>query len=109
MASKHNVGRVFDRIDPLVLHPGAGWKSLGSSVWEHKSGTRIHVGGGLIKTPTGKCFWLNSIIGRMGWQLIKINGGNKKRGLMAWAMNSIPQNKELTPTAEPDGVERELG
>ena len=89
MASKHKSGRVFDRIDPLVLRPGEGWKSLGSSVWEHPSGIRIHVGGGLIRTSEGKRFWLNSIIGRMGWQLIKINGGNKKRGLMAWAMNTI--------------------
>ena len=91
MASKHKFGRVFDRLEPLVLRPGSGWKHLGSSVYEHTTGVRISLSG-MIRTPCGKHYWLNSVVGGMGWELIKINGGNRKRGLMAWALNCIPQN-----------------
>lgn len=94
MAKKHKIGRVFDRLEPLVLCPCSGWNNLGSSVYEHTNGTRIHVGGGCVRTPNGKHYWLNSVVGGMGWTLIKINGGNKKRGMMAWAMNCIPQNDQ---------------
>lgn len=94
MTKKQKFGRVFNRIDPLVLHPGAGWKHLGICVYEHTSGVRVHVGGGMIRTPDGKHYRLDSIIGNMGKELIKINGGNRRRGLMAWARNSIPQNDQ---------------
>ena len=65
--------------------PGSGWKYLGGSVWEHDGGSRIHLGG-LIRTPSGDHIslfnWDQSQLGR---QLVRINGGNIKRGLMAWA------------------------
>ena len=95
MTSKH-------KVEPLVLRPCNGWKPLGCSVWEHTNGIRIHVGG-LIKMPSGKFHRLNSVAGGMGWQLVKINGGNRKRGLMAWAMNCISQNAKNEGLDAPEG------
>ena len=61
--------------------PGPGWKKLSTAVYE-KGAIRIHVSGSLIKSmilnktvyvePKARIF-------------IKINGGNRKRGLMAYA------------------------
>lgn len=95
MGSKRKFARVFDGIKPIAIRPCSGWKDLGSEVFEHSSGIRIHVGGGLVRLPSGKRYWLNSAVGEtMGWTLIKINGGNKKRGLMTWAINCIPWEKQ---------------
>lgn len=73
----------FDR---LVMRPGPGWEYLDSGVWEHSSKARIHVVGSLVKLPDG------SYRSASEWpahkdvaKLIRINGGSKKRGLMAWA------------------------
>ncbi|MBT4091418.1 MAG: hypothetical protein HOE30_23275 [Deltaproteobacteria bacterium] len=63
--------------------PGPGWKKLNPAVYE-KGVFRIHVGGGIIKSL---------ILGRvtnvedrkMFKKFLKINGNNKKRGLMAYA------------------------
>lgn len=65
------------------MKPGPGWKHLGDAVYGHENGTRIHVGG-LVRKPDGTIVSLNSISeGREGWKQIKINGGNRKRGMMA--------------------------
>ena len=67
------------------LRPGAGWKHLAGSVWEHSSGTRIHLIG-LVRLPDMSFFSLNKYPECMdGYKMIRINGGNRKRGLMSWA------------------------
>ena len=74
----------FDR---LVMRPGTGWEHLAGPVWEHTTKTRIHLGG-LIRLPDKTFFSLNRYPECMdGFKFIKINGGNRKRGLMAWARN----------------------
>jgi len=69
--------------------PGPGWKHLAGAVWEHCNGVRIHLGG-TAQLPNGDFVFAyggieDSLDSR---KYIKINGGNRKRGLMAWA-NSL--------------------
>lgn len=69
------------------IKPGPGWKLLGSAVFEHPNGTRVHLGG-LIRLPDLSFVSLNKWPeGNEGWTHIAICGGNRKRGLMAWAVN----------------------
>lgn len=69
-----------------VMRPGSGWRHLAGAVYEHTNGTRMHMLG-LIKKPDGSFLdankWPES---RYAARLIRINGGNRRRGLMAWAM-----------------------
>lgn len=71
----------------LILKPTSGWRQLSDIVWEHDNGTRVHCGG-VVRLINGDHLfldhWNESVLGRL---LVRINGGNKKRGLMAWAMN----------------------
>ncbi len=63
---------------------GTGWKYLGSTVWE-RDGLRIHVSG-LCRLQDGTVIvgtsWPESK--RLDW-LIRVHGGNRRRGCMAWA------------------------
>lgn len=73
-------------LERLVMRPGAGWKHLGGAVWEHTNGTRIHLLGA-VRLPDMSFLsankWPESSEAR---RFIRINGGNRKRGLMAWAL-----------------------
>lgn len=72
-------------LDRFVMRPGAGWKYLAGSVWEHTNGSRVHLMG-LVRLPNKTFVSLNKYPECInGNKMIKINGGNKKRGLMAWA------------------------
>ena len=74
---------------PKRLRPGNSWKHLGGPVWEHISGVRIHTMG-VVRLPDmtfhSDCEWP---ICQESSLLIRINGGNKKRGLMAWALKLL--------------------
>lgn len=70
---------------PETIKPGPGWKHLAGPVWEHSSGARVHTGG-VIRLPDRTHLSLaNFNESKVGRLLVRINGGNKKRGLMAWA------------------------
>lgn len=72
-------------LDRFVMRPGSGWKYLSGDVWEHTNGTRIHFLG-FIRLPNMTFVSLNKYPECIrGQKMIQINGGNKKRGLMAWA------------------------
>lgn len=69
--------------------PGNGWKHLGSSVWEHTTGLRIH-GLGAARLPDG------THVSGMSWdhyfhlaRAILEQGGNRKRGLMMWGLSLL--------------------
>lgn len=67
------------------MRQGNGWLNY-ASVFKHNSGVKVHMLG-LIKLPNGDLFNANKFpecveVDRM----IKINGGNRRRGLMAFAM-----------------------
>lgn len=67
------------------LRPGAGWKHIAGAVYEHANGTRVHLLG-TIRLPNGEFVsahkWPES---KDAGRFVRINGGNWKRGLMAWA------------------------
>ena len=73
-------------LDRFVMRPGAGWKHLAGPIWEHENGARIHVMG-VVRMPDKVTFFSLSKYPEMmeGNRLVRINGGNRKRGLMAWA------------------------
>jgi hypothetical protein len=73
----------------LVIRPGSGWKQLKRPVWEHCNGVRIHVSGLILRDIDGKIHDRERMQMSLLHRLIKINGGNKKRGLMAFAMNNF--------------------
>ncbi len=63
------------------------WKFLGGSVWESAKGTRIHVGGGLIRCQKD-IRATNNIAEMMEFfHYENLMGGNRKRALMAMAEN----------------------
>lgn len=69
------------------MRPGDGWKYLGNSVWEHTNGSRIHLIG-LIRFQNNNYVSVNTYPDSEKAELmIRINGGNRKRGLMALAMH----------------------
>lgn len=74
--------------------PGPGWRNLGSAVWEHDSGIRIH-SYGLCRLNNGQFVigssWPES---RVVSRFVQINGGNRKRGVMAWALAQSTEPEE---------------
>ena len=61
--------------------PGPGWKKLSNAVYE-KGLIRIHTGGLIKSTILGSQVF---DVERKAVLFIKVNGGNRKRGLMAYA------------------------
>lgn len=65
-----------------------GWKRAGAApVYDHESGVRVHTTG-LCRLPGGEFVWGNL------WpesqrldRFVRIHGGNRKRGAMAWALD----------------------
>lgn len=84
MNSQKNADRAS--VQSIVRRPGPGWRFVGSGVWDHDSGMRLHCLG-LLVMPDGKMRrateWPASDIAK-GY--IRVAGGNRKRGLMMWAM-----------------------
>ena len=75
--------------------PTNGWHYLGSSVYEHNNKTRIHTLG-LIRFPNMTFIHENKYPEAISVsKMIAINGGNRKRGLMALAISMTKQNHEL--------------
>lgn len=73
-------------VERRVIRPGNGWQHLAGPVYEHRNGSRVHMLG-LVQLPNGE------IINEHKYpecvdaaRMIRINGGNRRRGLMAWAM-----------------------
>jgi len=71
----------------MKYKPGPGWTRIKKGpVWDHESGVRIHAAG-LIRT---KGMTNISHYDTGHWdeidRFIRINGGNKKRGIMAYSL-----------------------
>ncbi len=58
------------------------WKHLKGSVYQALNGARIHVSGGLIRSPEGETFHAQQT---EFYKFMRITGGNRKRSLMACA------------------------
>ena len=84
MSTDHDARIHFGRRVRRSFTPGPGWRHLAGPVWE-RDGVRVHMGG-LVYLPNGD--WLSErSLGNDFQQvglLIRINGGNRKRGLLAW-------------------------
>jgi hypothetical protein len=67
--------------------PGIGWKHVAGSVWDHlPTGIRLHLLG-MARLPDGRFVSANEWPTLMdSGEHIRIAGGNRKRGLMTWAM-----------------------
>lgn len=72
--------------------PGPGWTNIHThhgeptSVWDHASGIRLHIIG-LVSFADGKSLWVNQWPdSAIADRCIRIAGGNRKRGLMLWAL-----------------------
>jgi hypothetical protein len=70
-----------------------GWKHVGGVVYDHWNGTRVHAAG-LVRLPNGEIVWGSQ------WpecqsldRFVRINGGNTRRGAMAWAMDVVSRVK----------------
>jgi hypothetical protein len=71
--------------DSQVRRPGRGWKWLGSSVWEHRSGIRIH-GLGRVRFADGSSrMWTC----QEECHFRRRQGYNTKRALMVWALSLL--------------------
>lgn len=74
--------------------PGNGWKRLAGAVYERSDGVRVHLMGLVrLSDKTIKTDGLPSNRLRINF-LQKVNGGNRKRALLAWA-NELEQIKNL--------------
>ncbi len=79
--------------------PGPGWSPVGiAPVWDHdRSGLRVHASG-ICLLPDG-CVIIGSVWPEsqsLNW-FVRINGGNRRRGAMAWAISKLPDASDLTP------------
>ena len=75
------------------IRPGHGWSHAGGAVYDHISGVRVHVFG-LCRLPDG-----TEVRGTI-WpevhnldRYIAMNGGNRKRGVMAWGLHKMNQTR----------------
>lgn len=66
------------------LKPGPGWRHLAGAVWEHSTGVRIHLAGMVLLTDTSTV-WGKSWPTQLH-EIVRQCGGNRKRGLMCWAL-----------------------
>ena len=73
------------------LRPGAGWTYAGGAVWDHANGTRVHVGGLMVRLPTGLLIRTPTASMR---KAIRVNGGNRKRVIMAYAVTLSAEAKQ---------------
>ena len=79
------------------IRPGTGWRHVNGSVYDHQSGLRLHLLG-VLRLSSGSIIngdmWPESR--RVGW-FVRANGGNRKRGLMAWARSYIAIDNQSSP------------
>jgi len=80
-----------------------GWKPLGFAVYEHASGIRAHAYGvcGLSPGPlVWGTQWPESMVLD---RFIRQNGGNRRRGVLAWAMHLMRSGRfeAMTPLLTP--------
>jgi hypothetical protein len=75
-------------LKPLVrksFSPGPGWQHMAGAVWE-RGPVRVHMGG-IVRLQDGTIISEKAVHHRYQQValLVRINGGNRKRGLLAWA------------------------
>ena len=69
-------------VHDVVRRPGPGWRFVGCSTWQHDSGVRVHYLG-MALMPDGTVWREQNTHAK---RYIGMAGGNRKRGLMMWAL-----------------------
>lgn len=72
----------------VIIRPGHGWRHIAGPVYEHNNGTRVHIMG-FVLLPSGDFLNVNDSKWPESFsaaRMIQINGGNRRRGLMAWIL-----------------------
>lgn len=77
--------------------PGNGWVHFGGGVWNHKpTGLRVHVGGLICRSG------VSEPVSGLAWpecesldRCIRVAGGNRRRGVMIWAMEWIEYRQQM--------------
>lgn len=74
-------------VERCAIKPGDGWKDFGGGIYEKSKGVRILISGH-CRLPDGTFISGNQEpFYRDMNKFILMNGGNRKRGVMAWANN----------------------
>jgi hypothetical protein len=76
------------RVHDVVRRPGPGWRqnTITKSIWDHESGMRLHMLG-MLRLPNGEIRQANQWpTSQLADGCIRVAGGNRKRGLMIWAL-----------------------
>ena len=84
---------VAGQVERRVMRPGPGWRHVAGAVYERQDLVRIHL--------LGMCRLAdNTWVSGSRWpesremeRAIRINGGNRKRGMMAWANRLAAHNR----------------
>ena len=78
----------------MITRPGRGWTHVGNGCWDHVSGIRIHVHG-LLRLPSGEFVWGTQWPESQSLhRAICLCGGNRKRGVMTWALEKTKEMKK---------------
>ena len=76
-------------VERIAVRPGRGWTHVAGSVYDHVSGVRLHLLG-MVRLPNGDHVSANEWPESSSvWHFVRCNGGNRKRGLMAWAKGKV--------------------
>lgn len=87
--------------------PGPGWRQnkINTAVWDHYSGMRLHMLG-LLRLPNGEMRQANQWpTSHLANGCIRVAGGNRKRGLMVWAMVMLRIDGKVKRLSEIFGIE----
>lgn len=80
-----NVEAAFEKRVMKKYRPGPGWRRLSGPVYEGPHGVRVHMTG-VVRLADGRYVSGNQLDHAFDMhRMISINGGNRRRGIMAWA------------------------
>ena len=90
----------------IVRRPGPGWRQNTNTkaVWDHDSGLRLHMLG-MVRLPNGEIRQANQWpTSQLADGCIRVAGGNRKRGLMIWALVMLRIHVKVKRLSEIFGV-----
>ena len=95
-------------VHAIVRRPGPGWQqnTITKAVWDHDSGMRLHMLG-MLRLPNGEIRQANQWpTSQLADGCIRVAGGNRKRGLMIWALVMLKIDGKVKRLSEIFGVSR---
>lgn len=89
-------------VQSVVRRPGRGWQqnTVTKSIWDHESGMRVHMLG-MLRLPNGEIRRANQWPAiQLADMCIRVAGGNRKRGLMIWALVMLKIDRNVKELSE---------